>query len=79
MNLGVLGTNRFGRQVSEEEPGIGTVGKTISSRCAHLEGLPTVDPLESVALGLAMGESCEDKETRHEAEGPGRERVRRLE
>jgi hypothetical protein len=58
MNLGVLGADRFGGEVSEEKAGIGTERQTESSRRAHPHGMAAVDPLESVALGPAMGECC---------------------
>jgi len=41
--------------------------------------MPPVDPLESVAFGSAMGESREDQEARHEAQGTGCEGVLGLE
>jgi hypothetical protein len=79
MNLGTLGTNRFGGQVSEEKAGIGTVRQSDASRCAHAKAMTTIDPLESVALRPAMGECGEDQDARHEAERAGRKSVHGLE
>jgi hypothetical protein len=79
MNLGVLGSDGFGGQISEEQPGIGAVGQSDASRCAHAKAMTTVDPLESVALRPAMGECGEDQDARHEAQSPGRQSTLGLE
>jgi hypothetical protein len=79
MNLGVLGSDGFGGQIREEQPGIGTVRQSDASRCAQAKGMPAVDPLESVTFGSAMGEGGEDQEPRHEAESSGRQSTLGLE
>jgi len=41
--------------------------------------MTTVDTLESMVFGSAMGEGREDENARHEAEGTGRQGVHGLE
>lgn len=71
MDLGVLGPDGFGGEVSEEKAGIGTERQTDSSRRAHPHGMAAADPVKVVALWLTVGEGCEDQEARHESEGSG--------
>ena len=75
MNLGVLGPDCLGGQVSEENAGIGAEGEANATRRAQAKGNAAVDPLEPVALRPAMGEGCEDLEARHEAKRTGRQGV----
>ena len=79
MNLGVLGADGFGGQVSEDEAGIGAVGQANATRRPHSKRMAAVNSLELMALGSPMGEGCEDQEARHEAEGTGCKGVSGLE
>jgi len=79
LDLGALGADRFGGQVSEEKAGIGAIRETDASERGKPKGVPTVDPLESGALRPTMGERGEDENARHEAECPGRQSVLGLE
>ena len=79
MDLGFLGSKRFSGQVGKDEAGIGTVRQTDSSRRGHSKGMTTIEPLESVALRLAMGEGGQDQDAWHKAERSGRQGVHGLE
>ena len=79
LDLGALGADRFGGQVSEEKASVRAVGEPDESMTGQAKAVSAIDPLESVAVGPAMGEDGQHQKPRHEAEGPGRKRVRRLE
>ena len=79
LDLGTLGPDGFGGEVSEEKARIDTVRKPDVSRSGHSKRIPTVDALEPVAFGSAMGEGREDQEAWHEAQGTSRSGINRFE
>ncbi len=74
LDLASPSADGFGREPSEREPRVGAIRQPDRRRRVPVEGEATVDALELVGLGLAVGERGLDQDSGHEAEGAGRAR-----